>query len=230
MQNNSELQRQRVLVRWQKQKAQEASRTVKNPAERQVLLARLIGYLQGDGCVGKYLEGLQEHHNIIFYPDDLNIAHLFVKTFNALYGRAPRITQLENYYRIIVCHKVAYHDLIAHVRFDSLHWNLPYHLFMDELSRLEWLRAIFDCEAYVGPKTIVINSVNEQGLRGVQQLLREFRIGSRWYVYHRKQKNWNTNYILVIARRQDRQTFLNRIGFNHSKKQQKLQLLFAAIA
>lgn len=224
MEFTSELQRQRVLARWKRQSEYEQSKAVKDTATRQKLLARLIAYIQGDGSL------LKEHADIMFYPDHRDVAKLFVITFEQLYGRTPRIHPLENHFRVRLKHKAAGKELISLTAFNGLEWHLPSQILSTIDTKREWLRAFFDCEAYVGPRTIVVNSVNETGLREVKQLLSEFGIASRFYVYHRKQKNWNTNYILVIGKKNDRQTFLKRIGFNHPTKQRKLLAQFAAVA
>jgi len=227
-----QLQRELILRRWRRNDAIEKQRTVKDETVRKRLQSRLIGYLQGDGSVGRNYDKAtgRYHHNIMFYPDHIKVAELFANTFYELYGRRINIKKLENHYKVRVCHRVAYQELTSMTTFDSLGWQAPYNLLHDVNSKREWLSAMFDCESYVGPRTIVVNSVNKRGLLQVQQLLQEFGIQTRFYQYQRKQKNWNTNYILAISRISDRQTFLKRIGFNHPRKQEKLKEYLAAVA
>jgi len=222
----SELQRQRVLVRWKRQAEQEQRKTITNKTQRQIILARLIAFVQGDGCIWLH----RAFPEIGFYPDHISVARLFVDTFEQLYGRRIKICPLVNHFRVRVRHKVASAELVSLAKFRSLDWYLPRSILVNAATKREWLRAFFDCEAYVGSKVIVVNSVNEIGLREVKELLREFGIESKWYVYHRKQKNWNTNYILHIGKIADRQSFLKHVGFNHPAKQEKLKHSLAAIA
>lgn len=86
----------------------------------------------------------------------------------------------------------------------------------------EWLRAYFDCEGYVGKNVIHIQSVNKKGIEKIHELLKEFNIESKIYKYQRKNKNWNTNYLLYILKKESRLNYLKEIGFNHLIKFQKL--------
>ena len=74
----------------------------------------------------------------------------------------------------------------------------------------------------MGKKCIQIQSVNEKGLLSMQKLLGEFDIKSNFYTYQRKNKNWNTNYLLFILRKESIYKFFKNIGFNHPVKQEKI--------
>ena len=224
---SSEAQRQRLRVRWDRQRLLEARKSLDDSLYRRLLLVRLIGFLQGDGCIVKKKNLLT--HEFGFDTDHVALAHLFVDTFASLYGRKPHIHNLGNYFRVRITHKVASEELLALGKFKTMEWEIPSLCNVTERF-VEWLRAYFDCEAYVSKKTIVVNSVNKKGLNQVKNALNSLGIISRWYEYQRKQINWNRNYILHIGRRQDRQTFLNRVGFNHPIKQRKLEQQFAAVA
>lgn len=227
----SELQRQRVLIRWRKRDEKESETTVVDKRQRNILLARVIAYIQGDGClIVRPLKHEGFRYDICFYPDNIHVAELFSDTYLQLYGRLPKIKPEINHYRIRVVHKKAGKELTELAKFYGLDWELPYSVLDSSESKKEWLKAFFDSEAYVGKRTIVVNSVNKKGLQQVQQLLNELEIQSRLYEYHRKQKNWNTNYILSIMRIGDRQNFLKRVGFNHPAKQEKLINSLAGVA
>lgn len=227
---SSELQRQRVLVRWKRQAARESELSIKDVGMRNKLLSRLIAYLQGDGSLVIRNQRNNVRYDILFYPDNLEVAHLIVDTFQKLYGRKPAINDEINHYRVRIVHKTAGEELNSLAKFSGLKWRLPYSVLINSECNIEWLRAFFDSEAYVGRNTVVANSVNESGLRQVKELLGCLGIQSRWYVYHRKQKNWNTNYILSINRKEDRQNFLKQVGFNHPAKQEKLINSLAGVA
>jgi len=229
----SELQRQRVLKRWQKQDTADLSKAVLDIEQRKTLLAPLIAYLQGDGFVSLRYEKNHEtapHHELAFYPDHIKVAKIFVKLYRQLYGRKLRIEKLENHFRVRSTQRIAYKELIKITEFRSTTWYIPTR-FLDNCEKKKlWLRAFYDCEAYVGPKSIVVQSVNKYGLKQVQRLLAEFGMSSRFYQYVRKQKNWNTNYLLALFRKEDRQNFLKEIGFNHPNKQKKLIQYLAGVA
>jgi len=103
----------------------------------------------------------------------------------------------------------------------SLEWTIP-NFCNSKQKKREWLRAFFDCEAHVNKQSICVQSVNKQGLEQIKQCLQEFNINALTYKYERKQKNWNTNYLLFIFRKKDRQRFLKVIGFTHHKKLERL--------
>ena len=129
---------------------------------------------------------------------------------------------MKNHYHIHVSCKTACEDLLKMTEFSSLTWRLPNELKTDQ-SKKEWLRALFDCEAYVSPKLIQMQLVNKIAIHQVKNLLYSFGINSRLYEYTRKNKNWNTNYILNIGKREDRLKYLKQIGFNHTLKLNKLK-------
>jgi stage V sporulation protein R len=163
------------------------------------------------------------HYEISYYPDVIELATSFVAIYRQLYGRELVIKPAHNHFRIRASHRVAYQELSGICAFRSLDWNIPFSLLDTGEKRRVWLRAFFDCEAYVGKREIVVQSVNQTGLRDVQQLLEGIGILSRMYTYQRKQATWNTNYILVIGRRACRELYHKEIGFNHPMKQQKLE-------
>ena len=47
-------------------------------------------------------------------------------------------------------------------------------------------------------------SVNKKGLKGTQKLLKDFDINTKFYAYERKRKNHSKNYLLVIAKKEER--------------------------
>lgn len=228
MKSFSELQRNRVLSRWKKQQTREAARSVKEPEGRKLLLTRLIGYLQGDGSICVRNDRNVTKYHVMFCPDHIIVAELYGRTFEELFGRKTQLVVYQNYFRVRITHKGAAEELLSLAKFRGMQWEIP--TICDTEERLiEWLRAYYDCEAYVGKRCIVVNSVNKKGLLQVKDALQQLGIVSKWYEYRRKQANWNRNYILTILRREARQTFLKRVGFNHPVKQQKLEAQFATV-
>lgn len=167
------------------------------------------------------------HHSISFFPDNKKMLNAFLTAFQKVYNRQPKIKKEQKYFSVRIESKPITLDLLQHGSFRSLEWKIPE--FKERGSKIEWLRAFYDSEGYVGPKTITVQSVNNKGLEQVKNLLNEFGIQSRLYSYQRKQITWNTNYILHITREEDRRRFLNEVGFNHSRKLKKLKL-FAGVA
>ena len=186
--------------------------------------ARLIGYVMGDGSItANDSPSKGSHHDIRFYPDDLQMVNLFVKDFEKLYLKKPVIRKLKNYFSVYSSSKPAWEDLKRLGDFTSLNWEFPYSLLSKE-EKIEWLRAMFDCEAYVDTKKkrISFQTVSKQGASSVQNLLKEFGISSKIYIYKRKNPKWNTNYLLFVSGKENVYNFSEKIGFNHSLKKKKL--------
>ncbi|MFH1181728.1 MAG: LAGLIDADG family homing endonuclease [Candidatus Woesearchaeota archaeon] len=195
--------------------------------EYKLLKAKILGFLAGDGHVSIRKERKSLHHEIEFYPDRENLAHQFTAAFNALYGQMPAIKIRKNFFAVRIASKAACKDLLTTAKFGVLNWRVPFSYLRSPKQQTEWLRAYYDCEAYVDKTKIVPQPVNKEGLLEVQKLLKRFNVESRIYEYKRKNKNWNTNYLLFIQKKKSRKVFLNKIGFNHPVKLEKLRLSLA---
>jgi intein/homing endonuclease len=189
-----------------------------------LILARLCGYIMGDGSIihGKERNRNAIHYDIRFYPDDLDMAKIYIDSFEKIYSKRPSLKELKNHFRVSVSSRLAVEHLNSISRFGTMDWKVPFGLLIDDEHVCEFLRAFFDCEAYVGKNKIDVQSVNKEGLESVAKLLEILGINTRFYSYERKQKNWNTNYILVISRKENIIKYANLIGFNHSAKSDKL--------
>jgi len=229
--NISEINRKKVSIRWNKQKYKYQLHLNKISKTRKYknYKARILGFLAGDGNIDIRHEKNRvnaKHHDISFYPDHNSMISPFMESFIYLYLKEPTVKKRKNYFSVRVSSKPACIDLISTVSFGIHKWEVPFNFLDTKESRIEWVRAFFDCEASVSKYQIQVQSVNENGLEQVKNLLNELGIESRIYKYERKNKNWNTNYILCIKRKVIRQRFLNRIGFNHELKHRKLEKQF----
>ena len=199
------------------------------------LRARLCGYLAGDGAIASRPNTSVNsiRYDIKFAPDNLNMAESFNEAFYKLYGRKFNIIKCRtgNNYQLNGSHKVAYFDLTRIAKFGVHNWRVPFDFLKTDPMKVEWLRAFFDCEAYVGKNKIQLQSVNKAGIYDIKFLLDGLGIEvSKIYDYRRKQKNWNINYLLEIRRKTSLKKYLNLIGFNHSYKRYKLELQIAGMA
>lgn len=212
-----------ALNRWKKVFEEKSKQIAKNSLEHPHLKARILGYLMGDGPVTINKEKNGElHYGVSFYPDDEAMLKSYLDAFKIVYGITPKIRTEINHFRARIDSKPITLDLLSYGSFKSLEWQIPRAILNSKLASREWLRAFYDSEGYVGKRTIVIQSVNYGGLAQVKELLQSYNIDSKFYTYHRKNKNWNTNYLLCITRNSERIKFLKEIGFSHSKKQNKL--------
>ena len=187
--------------------------------------ARLLGFIMGDGSISKLGKPAStQNHDICFYPDDNQMLSIFLSDFEKLYLKKPKVKNLGKYFSVRVSSKPACDDLRSFGEFTSLKWELPKKL-KSLPEKQEWLRAIFDCEACIGKRQIQFQSVSQKGVESIKQVLQEFGIDTKIYIYDRKHINWNLNYILVISKKENIVKYKDLIGFNHSKKQEKLKIL-----
>lgn len=227
----SEYGKKGALIRWNKfNKKIIDNLRVKNKPYHLLLKARLCGFLAGDGTVKIRRENKninRINYEVNFFPDHISLVKPYLQAFEELYCKKPSIKMDGKLYRIRTKCKIAYLDLSKISKFGLYIWEVPFNFLKNGKLKIEWLRAFFDSEGYVGNKEIRVQSVNEKGLHQVKQLLEELGIESKMYKYERKNKNWNTNYILSIMKKDHRKMYLNKIGFNHEIKLLKLKRLFS---
>lgn len=195
-----------------------------------ILKARLLGFLAGDG--GVYIrkdKGNKVRSDVEFHPDNIDMVKSYIKAFEYLYLKRPSVKKFENRYIVRASCKSACIDLLKTTSLGTENWKIPLDFLISKKLKIEWLRAFFDCEAYVGKGKICLQVINKKGIHDVKKLLEEFGIESRIYKYERKNLNWKTNYLLFINKKESRKIFLNKIGFNHSLKLGKLEKQFASV-
>ncbi len=208
-----------ALSRWKKVRQRELGGIT--PDKR--LLARICGFLAGDGSVQVRKESNgKEHHSIEFFPDDASLIEPFTGAFEAVFHKTPRIFKSHNHYRLRIFSKSAVTYLREIGTFGVACCLPPASILTSEESAIEWLRAYFDSEAYVGTSCIRVQSVNKEGLALVGRMLGRMGITINEFEYVPKNESWSRVYILVISKKSDRLKFLNKIGFNHKRKRVKL--------
>jgi len=221
----NDINHERAIKRWNRVHSAEEQLIRRNKKGNEHLKARVHGYLCGDGSVSMRREKGRPgaiHADIRFYPDHESLIRPFTEAFCGIYVKKPTIRNLGKFYSLTITSMPAAKDLLADGSMTSLGWRVPDWVAKSKRNSKEWLRAFFDCEAYVGVRDVRVQSVNLAGLRQIACMLRRFGITSREYSYQRKQRGWNTNYHLVIAKHENRKAFLNLIGFNHVGKLRKL--------
>jgi intein/homing endonuclease len=177
----------------------------------------------GDGSLTTKESSLKKyHHDIRFYPDHIILAELFSKDFEKLYLKKPYIKKEENYFIVHISSKPAWKDLFSIASFSSEKWELPEGYFKSLEEKIEWLRALYDCEGYVGKKVIQIQSVSKKGIESIKELLNQLGIRSSICIYKRKNPNHKINYILSITGRDRFLSFFKLVSFNHPNKKKKL--------
>lgn len=162
-------------------------------------LARILGFLMGDGCLYKCRERLtpreshREHgsrvgyaYRIEFYNKNAKLLTRFSKDMFSVFGKKP-IFNPKKFRVRISSNKQIFQALENLAKFSSSNWEIP----LDKLNKetaLEWLSAFIDSEGYIENdsvqrhKRIIITSINLKGLKQIQKLLYDFfNISSKIY-------------------------------------------------
>lgn len=218
--------------RWKKVEEMHLSHInkISKSVKYKIFKSRLLGFLAGDGSIYIKREKNKNdtNHKVLFYPDHKSMIYPFIEAFSYLYIKQPTIKEYEHYYSVRVSSKFACLDLLKISKVGTYDWEVPFIFLESEKTRIEWLRAFFDCEASILQRQIQLQSVNMNGLFQVKKLLESFKIESKIYKYERKNDKWNTNYILCIMKKESRKNFFDKIGFNHTLKLEKLKKHFIA--
>jgi len=221
--NINEQNRKVALSRWSKIHEKERIIINKN-SKKYPLKARLCGFLAGDGSIMVRKDNNRKMHYVLrFFPDHESLIKPFIESLFEIYNKKPIIKKDYRCNGLICYSKVVVQDLLNITKFGVLKWQVPFKILKDRKSKIEWLRAFFDSEGYVGKNHIKIQTVNKRGMNDIEKLLADFDIKSKRYVYHPKNKNWHIVYILIIGSKSEQMKFLNTIGFNHQIKLNKLK-------
>ena len=117
--------------------------------------------------------------------------------------------------------KIVVLDLLNYASFGLKEWSIP--LLSSNKERINWLKGFFSAEAYVGKDCIKIQTVNKKGMKQVSNLLNKLDIEHKEYFYSPLKKNYSKVYIISILKKSSRMRYLNKIGFFHEKKRDKLR-------
>jgi len=181
-------------------------------------LAAIHSYLCADGYVIKNPENQKHKYYHIGLRNTSNALLLDFQTrFKKIFGIKPFICKDG---RCRIQNKEIYNFLTSKFSYYSYEWQMP------KLSKRNlsiWLRAFFDCEAWVFVKKgqdrrIGLDSVNKNGLFDIEKALLKFKITS----VLNPVKNRNI-YRLYIYGRSNLENFSKKIGFLHPEKKTKLE-------
>jgi len=188
-------------------------------------LARLHGYVSGDGSAGFYSYPYKKRKvNLNIKIDDRACLSKILEAFEAL-GYSPSVTKNQGkkgeWFTVQAQKEKIVSEILSLGSVGSYTWRIP-KINKRGLVR-EWVRAFFDSEATVTSvnREIVIESVNRIGLNQLKTALAKiFNVSSK--AGFRKDREI---YLLRICGKTDLQKFHENVGFNHEQKQQKLDFL-----
>jgi len=190
-------------------------------------LARLHGYVSGDGSAGFYsypYKKSKAHLNIKI--DDQACLSKILEAFAAL-GYSPGVMKSfgrkGEWFTVQAQKEKIVREILLLGPVGSYTWRIPK---INERGLVrEWVKAFFDSEATVisTNREIVIESVNRIGMNQLRTaLVKIFNVSSK--AGFRKDRGI---YLLRICGKADLQKFYKTVGFNHELKQQKLGFLLA---
>lgn len=210
-----------VISRWNKTYKNDLIflKSVENPDEIRSLIC---GYLAGDGYVKIRKENKREklHYTVRFFPDHESLIEPFTEAIKKLYNKEARVIKHKSFYEIIIHSKTIVNDLLSFGKFGTYLWKVP--KLKNNQCKVNWLRGIYDADAYVAKDYIRLKCVNESGIVGVRSLLKELGINTTMYRYEPINKNWSTNFILDIRGIGEIMKFSEIVGFNHEQKRLKV--------
>lgn len=172
------------------------------PTSADLALARVLGYLSGDGRVEARREKGQRsiHYEVRFFPDTEYLAKFFCENFQEKFGLKPRIYDTlwkDGCYTVRFRGKNVCQFLLSIGSFDHHSWRLP--SFNSDEEYIQWIKSFFDCEGYVNlySKSIQVKSVNRVGLQQIYSKLDELGIKSKIYgPLCPKNRRWTPYYML----------------------------------
>lgn len=202
-------------------------------------IARIHSHICGDGCVYRTREkrspgallqhkrkNIYKNEHVIEYDNNCKeLLEEFKRDVNIAFNRNPSIrkNRIEMKGAKWIVNKL---NLIGK---NSYTWYIP--KFITNSSKkvtCSWLRAFFDDEAHVSKsqKRIVLNIVNKNGLKQIQDLLKKLGILSKLHGPY-KYKKFQSYHLNIY--RDSLKKYANLIGFTHPKKRQNLLELVSYI-
>lgn len=201
-------------------------------------LARIHGHICGDGSVYMSVEkrstgALLKHKRknvyrnvwrILYYNTSKELVNEFICDFDKAFGR--KCQYRSKYHEVRIS---GTKNIIKMMELDgknSYNWNIP-NFILNSHKRIicNWLRAFFDDEGHV-PKnrnSIIITSVNIDGLKQISDMLKKVGIVSRLRgPYKSDKERKHKDFWRLIIPKKYLSIYHNKIGFTHSGKNRLL--------
>ena len=180
-------------------------------------LSTIHGYLCGDGYVSTNLPHQKhKYYSIGFRNTNFTLLKDFQDNFYQFFKIRTKLIKGQ---RCLLYSKELYFKLMEEGPYHSNNWKFPA---LSKENVKYWLRAFFDCEAWIiadqrKTRSICLESVRREKLPDIQQALKKFGINSKIYTH----KNRTTS-ILTIPDKDSIVNFGKEIGFLHPEKNKKL--------
>jgi hypothetical protein len=194
--------------------------------------AEILGYITADGELkirkrfrhGNDRKGIrfQTDKLVNFYNIDKSLIKRFQEDVQNVYDLFPRYNKDKK--RCYITRVKIFEDINKYGKINSYNWSIPDELYHSRRLLSAWLRAYFDGEAHVEldikhrHKRIIVQSVNEDGLKEVQDALLKFGIESKFYRYDKICR-------IVISKNKNLVKYEKCVNFNHEGKKALLASL-----
>lgn len=211
-----------AIARW-KNILEKENTFIAKTSNKFAIKAAISGFLTGDGSVQIRKEKTFHHYQVDFFPDDEVMLSTYLKFMKEIYNKKPTVKKLKNFSSARISSRTIVFDLMKYNEYGLISWTLPTTLLCNKRAKVYWLKAFFSAEAYVGPRSIKIQTVNEQGMKDAKEMLTELGIESKMYSYEPKKETHSKVFMIFINKKEARIAFYNKVGFWHSKKTKKLK-------
>jgi len=218
----SERNKKVALARWKNYRDAQEKKMAKGK-EADYWKAAVCGFLAGDGSVQVRKDKNQMRHQLDFFPDNDFMRDTYLQAIQMLYLQKLSVRIRHNVYAVRISSRVIVEDILKYAIFGIKRWNIPKSLLYNNKNKAAWLRAFYSAEGYVGDKQIKIQTVNKQGMLEVSKLLNDLGVRHNFYEYSPKSAKHSRVSIIIICKRGDRERFLKKVGFWHSKKEARLK-------
>lgn len=187
---------------------------------------RIVAHLIGDGCVYQY----KHNYNIRYEVKDQESLESFEKDILRVYGLSltkgfnPSGKTKKPIPFLLLRSKIVFQDLQKYASYFSSDWAIKKIILKSSLQiKKEFLKALFDDEGSVFEQAnkgkVRLYSINKQGLKQIQRILTQFEITSNLIGGFGAKRN------VYGLETLDLQKFKDKIGFNLTRKNLKLEEL-----
>jgi glucosamine--fructose-6-phosphate aminotransferase (isomerizing) len=190
------------------------------PEKSSVDLMRIIGYLLGDGTVGRRCIRFKDANEAVLYF----YGALIKKVFN-IKGRIVPINKTKAWLlevnSLYLCEWLRENITSRKEELLNSLGQMP----KDEIAA--FLQGIFDAEGCVNTRSgqVSLRLTDKHFVRIVQLLLLRLGISTSFYTEKRKNKNWNDSHGIFLSNNSSFRTFESLVGFGSAAKTAKLQEL-----
>lgn len=194
-----------------------AVKSSKLPTRMSLPMARLVGYILGDGCISDT--------RLTFTNKDEEIIQDFVRCFELVFGFAPPVRKQKAGYSQISCYQA---NVIQ--RFKSIpgvFGKSHEKYFPDEIMRSsrhvvgQCLGAYYDCDGHASTDRRTVTSVSEEMLRRMQLLLLKAGVYSKLIHQTLPGKNHRDRYVLETAGIQNLEAWAGFVKCVHPRKSKR---------